>query len=439
MTPVFATAPRSTRLRTLTVFPFVLLAHGLILWLLLQNRWQVMVETTFIAMPTMVASLLRPDEDEGHNRKALTSPADDNLALSPPRALSQGTPRVHSSVPWFNTPTVPPLNPLHGNNADPQADLLERTGPAARSTTSDDAAAPMHGLELGKALHSPAPVALPRLETQPEPEPKVPETPAPQPTPAPSPEPPRIPAPLPVVPVPAPLPAPVPAPVIPPAPAPIPLPATPLPVQPAPMPLPTPVPVPVPPPLPAPVVVPPPTPAPVLAPLPTPLPTPLPVPAPVAAPPTVEPARIRPIEQLSPAVAPPGPGSSGNMAKDNTENHSTSRNMGAGFGSKEGSILGLGVPLPLPPAPSPPPEAKINKPLNLSLPKESSYRPPSRPMSFSDMANAQLRRGDTKDPMAEAVNSAENPDCIRPDKDGSGGGLLAAPMMAYKAMAGKCK
>jgi hypothetical protein len=57
-------------------------------------------------------------------------------------------------------------------------------------------------------------------------------------------------------------------------------------------------------------------------------------------------------------------------------------------------------------------------------------------MSLSEMANAQLRRGEPKDPMAEAVGSAENPDCIQPN---SSSGLLAAPMMAYKALAGKCK
>ncbi len=60
---------------------------------------------------------------------------------------------------------------------------------------------------------------------------------------------------------------------------------------------------------------------------------------------------------------------------------------------------------------------------------------PIRQPSFSELANAQLRRGPVKDPMAEAVNNAEKPDCL---KDG-GMGLLGAPVAAYQAASGKCK
>jgi hypothetical protein len=110
-----------------------------------------------------------------------------------------------------------------------------------------------------------------------------------------------------------------------------------------------------------------------------------------------------------------------------------------GAGSPAGSALGLGAanPAPLPVAAASA-AAPPNKSLNLSLPRVEVYRSgigPVRQPNFADQANAQLRRGAPKDPMAEAINSAETPDCL---KD-SGMGLLGAPVAAYKAMTGKCK
>jgi hypothetical protein len=78
------------------------------------------------------------------------------------------------------------------------------------------------------------------------------------------------------------------------------------------------------------------------------------------------------------------------------------------------------------------------KQLNLSLPRVDTNRYGSGPIrqpNFSELANRQLRRGTVNDSVAEAVNSAENPDCL---KD-SGAGLLGAPLAAYKAATGKCK
>ncbi len=120
----------------------------------------------------------------------------------------------------------------------------------------------------------------------------------------------------------------------------------------------------------------------------------------------------------------------------------------ANASSVAGGALGMGVPAPAAVASAP-----INpigsamggaignappKPLNMTLPRVDPARYGSGPIrqpSFSELANAQLRRGPVKDPMAEAVNSAEKPDCL---KDG-GMGLLGAPVAAYQAASGKCK
>jgi hypothetical protein len=65
------------------------------------------------------------------------------------------------------------------------------------------------------------------------------------------------------------------------------------------------------------------------------------------------------------------------------------------------------------------------------------YRsPPQR--SLADMANQQLRR-DRKDPLAQGVEEAGVDDCMRgSDKPGPVGGLLNAPIVAMRALAGKC-
>lgn len=130
------------------------------------------------------------------------------------------------------------------------------------------------------------------------------------------------------------------------------------------------------------------------------------------------------------------PQAAGGVAADGAEGRG-SRSGPAG--SAQGSALGLGAASPAPlPVASASGTAPANKSLNLSLPRVEVYRSgigPVRQPSFADQANAQLRRGAPKDPMAEAINSAETPDCL---KD-SGMGLLGAPVAAYKAMTGKCK
>ena len=122
-----------------------------------------------------------------------------------------------------------------------------------------------------------------------------------------------------------------------------------------------------------------------------------------------------------------------------------SARAGAEGGSTSGSALGLGAAVPPPlPSTSAPTAARL-PPVNINLPRVDVMRPgvggggigPVRQPSLSELANAQLRRGTPRDPVAEAVNSAENPDCVGPDK--SGAGLLAGPMAAYRAMTGKCK
>lgn len=59
-----------------------------------------------------------------------------------------------------------------------------------------------------------------------------------------------------------------------------------------------------------------------------------------------------------------------------------------------------------------------------------------RQKSFAELANEQLNPGGRRDKFADAVDSAEKPDCLAPNQNG---GLLAAPLIAYKAATGKCK
>lgn len=65
------------------------------------------------------------------------------------------------------------------------------------------------------------------------------------------------------------------------------------------------------------------------------------------------------------------------------------------------------------------------------------YRsPPQR--SLADMANAQLRR-DRKDPFEQGVQDAGVDDCMHAsDKPSQVGGLLNAPVIALRALSGKC-
>jgi hypothetical protein len=57
--------------------------------------------------------------------------------------------------------------------------------------------------------------------------------------------------------------------------------------------------------------------------------------------------------------------------------------------------------------------------------------------SLADMANEQLRR-DKKDALAEKMEEAGRDDCLKPSKESSMGGLLAAPALIGKALSGNC-
>ena len=57
--------------------------------------------------------------------------------------------------------------------------------------------------------------------------------------------------------------------------------------------------------------------------------------------------------------------------------------------------------------------------------------------SLSEMANEQLRRA-RKDPLAENMENAAVDDCLKPGKDPMAGGLLNAPIVAARALGGRC-
>ena len=84
-----------------------------------------------------------------------------------------------------------------------------------------------------------------------------------------------------------------------------------------------------------------------------------------------------------------------------------------------------------------------------ALPPAPIIVPPAGPLhpgpfrvqrrSLADMANEQLRRGKPKDPLAEGMEGAARDDCLHaPKEEGNVGGLLAAPQLAARALAGKC-
>ena len=55
------------------------------------------------------------------------------------------------------------------------------------------------------------------------------------------------------------------------------------------------------------------------------------------------------------------------------------------------------------------------------------------------MANEQLRRGKPKDPLADGMENAGRDDCLHASqKEGAVGGLLNAPVLAYRALTDKC-
>ena len=96
---------------------------------------------------------------------------------------------------------------------------------------------------------------------------------------------------------------------------------------------------------------------------------------------------------------------------------------------------GWGGPVAAPPRTALPPAPVLAPPGLSALP--GPYRTqPQR--SLADMANAQLRR-DRKDPLAQDVQDAGKDDCMHAsNKAGVLGGLLAAPVVAAKALTGNC-
>lgn len=67
------------------------------------------------------------------------------------------------------------------------------------------------------------------------------------------------------------------------------------------------------------------------------------------------------------------------------------------------------------------------------------YRPVPRQRSLSEMANEQLRRGKPTDKLADGMDEAGVPDCVRAGRTETFAGLLAAPVLAARALQGKCK
>jgi hypothetical protein len=241
---------------------------------------------------------------------------------------------------------------------------------------------------------------------------------------------------------------------VPPNPVPV---AQPAPVPPAPAPIPTPTPLP-PVPEPLPVAAPIPAPAPVPAPSPAPSPVPAPVPAltpvqalPVApAPPAPEPAPPAPV----PAPTAPAPVAAPVQrwqappidvavpANSPAAGNATTILVAPPAGGVPGAGWGTTGPAApaavAPPRPAPPPVLVPALP-PLSPLAPGPYRIQPR-RSLADMANEQLRRGTgRRDPLAEALGQAAVDDCLHgPAGAPAVGGLLAAPILAARALSGRC-
>jgi hypothetical protein len=102
-----------------------------------------------------------------------------------------------------------------------------------------------------------------------------------------------------------------------------------------------------------------------------------------------------------------------------------------------GATDGWGRPAPASPAPGTAlPPAPVLTP---SLPLHPGPFRVQRQRSISDMANEQLRRGKPKDPLADGMEAGSVDDCMHAPKDPQQvGGLLAAPGLVLRALAGKC-
>jgi hypothetical protein len=102
-------------------------------------------------------------------------------------------------------------------------------------------------------------------------------------------------------------------------------------------------------------------------------------------------------------------------------------------GGAPGGFPGGAEPAPRPPAPLP--AAPVISPIPPLL-HPGPFRRDER--SLSDRVNEQLRR-DRKPALAQEMEGAGVDDCLHaPKSEQSVGGLLAAPGLAAKAIAGKC-
>ena len=74
-------------------------------------------------------------------------------------------------------------------------------------------------------------------------------------------------------------------------------------------------------------------------------------------------------------------------------------------------------------------------------PMPGTYRVlPQFRRNLADMANEQLRRGKTADPLADGMEGAALPDCTTPQSGTETvGGLLAAPAVAGRLLSGRCR
>jgi hypothetical protein len=362
--------------------------HAGLLWLLLQ--YSPLVPT----VRYVVYQYVRPISPAPEANRAITIRP--KAAPSPSEAPAVFSNTPESSLPMQATAQLPET--LQPQQKKPVPRAAEPKPIPKRKTE----AAPERAPEP-----VPAPPAPP-VPLTPEPAPEIAPTPVPPPVPVPTPEPVPVPAPVPI-PVPEPAPAP------PPTPAPLPAPV------PAPAPEPVPVPVPAEPPVAAPPAQPPPAslPAP---PAPAPAPIAPPVPAP-AAPVTAAPA---PTQRLQGPVidVPVAPGSP--AAGSATPVLVPQPAPGGGWGAP--------VPAPAQAGPALPPAPVLAPAIP---PHPGPYRvAPQR--SVSDMANAQLRR-DKKNPLAADVEDASVDDCMHAsDKPSVVSGLLNAPVVAARALTGKC-
>ncbi|CAN5759370.1 hypothetical protein BH11PSE7_BH11PSE7_09100 [soil metagenome] len=438
----------------------VLLFHGLLLWLINQH-WP--IER---AVRNVVYQYVRPAAPEAAQEAPASRAITASRSLRAATELSIFAKTTESSVPLKITNQLPEL--AQAKASKPAPSKPAETPPEPQPTPVE-----------------PTPVPTPQTQEAAT-EPPVPQAAAPVPqaaAPTPVPQPP-------VVPPPVPEPVPDPVPVVTQAPAPVTVSAPP--------------PVPVPPPVVAPVPVPTPAPAPpptVVAQPPVPV---APPPEPVAQPAPIAPAgavaapaeapletmveqpratrRLRgpvvdvPVSPNSPAtssvsvpvlVLPPagvnpgpapgatagsspapaggpsvtGPGVRGNGPSGPTGGSGNGpANAGQG---PAGRLPSAGLPVPALPSAAMP-AVPASRPVANGMPPPpmpGTYRVlPAFRRNLADMANEQLRRGNSPDPLAEAVSGSALPDCTTPQSGtATVGGLMAAPAVAGRLLSGRCR